>query len=105
MVYKVADPADGFQNALFAGIAPAGALRACAASVRACATHAVFSGHAYDNINRSSLKEVFVTDTIPLTTDPSKDTSKIRVVSMASTFARIIKKVYNYEPISSEFIF
>lgn len=76
-----------------------------AASVRACATHAVFSGHAYDNINRSSLKEVFVTDTIPLTTDPSKDTSKIRVVSMASTFARIIKKVYNYEPISSEFIF
>ena len=37
--------------------------------------------------------------------NPMKDTSKIRVVSMASTFARIIKKVYNYEPISSEFIF
>ena len=47
-----------------------------AASIRACATHAVFSGHAYDNINRSSLKEVFVTDTIPLTTPPSPASSR-----------------------------
>lgn len=76
-----------------------------AKSVRACATHAVLSGKAYDNINNSALKEVFVTDTIPLTTDPSKDTRKIKVVSMASTFAKIISKVYNYEQISSEFIF
>lgn len=76
-----------------------------AKSVRACATHAVLSGKAYDNINRSALKEVFVTDTIPLTTDPSKDTSKIKVVSMAGTFAKIIRKVYKYEPISTEFIF
>lgn len=76
-----------------------------AKSVRACATHAVLSGKAYDNINRSALQEVFVTDTIPLTTDPDKDTSKIRVVSMAATFAKIINKVYKYEPISTEFIF
>ena len=37
-----------------------------AASVRACATHAVLSGPAYDRINNSCLKEVFVTDTIPV---------------------------------------
>ena len=60
-----------------------------AASVRACATHAVLSGPAYDRINASSLKEVYVTDTIPLKGD----------------FASIIHKVYNYEPISTEFIF
>ncbi len=74
-----------------------------AASVRACATHAVLSGPAYDRINNSCIKEVFVTDTIPLKT--GVDTSKIKVVSMAGTFASIIRKVYNYEPISTEFIF
>ena len=74
-----------------------------AASVRACATHPVLSGPAYDRINASSLKEVYVTDTIPLRGDVDK--SKIKVVSMTSTFASIIHKVYNYEPISTEFIF
>lgn len=74
-----------------------------AASVRACATHAVLSGPAYDRINNSCLKEVFVTDTIPL--KEGTDTSKIKVVSMAETFAAIIRKVYNYQPISTEFIF
>ncbi len=75
-----------------------------AASVRACATHAVLSGKAYENIAASALKEVFVTDTIPLTTDPTKDTSKIKVVSMTGTFANIIHRVYHYEQISSEFV-
>jgi ribose-phosphate pyrophosphokinase len=76
-----------------------------AKSVRACATHAVFSGPAYERIANSKLCEVIVSDTIPLTTDSSKDTSKIHVVSLAGTFANIIKKVHNYEPISTEFIF
>ena len=75
-----------------------------ALSVRACATHGILSGAAFDNINNSALKEVIITDTIPLTVDPSKDTGKIKVVSIAGVFARIIRKVYNYEPISSEFV-
>ena len=76
-----------------------------ARSVRACATHPVLSGPAYDNINNSALSEVYVTDSIPLTADPAVDKSKIHVVSLANTFAKIINKVYNYEEISSEFIF
>lgn len=76
-----------------------------AKSVRACATHAVFSGPAYERIAESKLCEVIVSDTIPLTSDPTKDTSKIKVVSLAGTFAKIIKRVYNFEPISTEFIF
>ena len=74
-----------------------------AASVCACATHPVLSGPAYERINNSSLKEVYVTDTIPL--DSNADTRKIKIVSMTGTFASIIRKVYNYEPISTEFIF
>lgn len=76
-----------------------------ALSVRACATHAILSGPAYDRINNSSLSEVYVSDTIPLTSDPNVDKSKIKVVSMTETFARIIQKVCNNEPISTEFIF
>ena len=76
-----------------------------AASVRAMATHGVLSGPAIDNINDSALEEVFITDTIPLHPREGQDTSKIKVVSMAATFASIIRKVYNYEPISTEFIF
>ena len=75
-----------------------------ARSVRACATHAVFSGPAYDRIAESALEEVIVADTIPLSSDPSKDKSKITVLTMADMFASIISKVYNYEEISSSFI-
>ena len=75
-----------------------------AISVRACATHPVFSGPAYDRIAESSLEEVIVADTIPLSNDPEKDKSKITVLSMANIFADIIDKVYNYEEISSSFI-
>ena len=71
-----------------------------AKSVRACATHAILSGPAYDRINASKLSEVYVTDTIPLRAAPGVDTSKIKVVSMTSTFARIIRKVCDNEPIS-----
>ena len=76
-----------------------------ALSVRACATHAVFSGSAYERIAESALEEVIVTDTIPLSPDPEKDKSKITVLSVADTFANIIDEVYNFEPISDSFIF
>ncbi len=75
-----------------------------ASSVRACATHGVLSGDAFDNIAASPLKEVIITDTIPLRAPQGADTSKISVVSMAPVFASIIRKVYNYEPISPDFI-
>ena len=75
-----------------------------ATSVRACATHAVFSGPAYERIANSALEEVIVSDTIPLSKDADKDTRKITVLSMSGIFADIIDKVYNYEEISSSFI-
>jgi ribose-phosphate pyrophosphokinase len=75
-----------------------------ALSVRACATHPVLSGPAYDRIAESALEEVIVSDTIPLSSDPDKNKSKITVLSMTDIFASIIDKVYNYEEISSSFI-
>ena len=46
-----------------------------------------------------------ITDTIPLHAPEGTDTSKITVISMAEVFASIIRKVYYYEPVSTEFIF
>ena len=76
-----------------------------ALSVRALATHAVLSGPAYERLAQSSLKEIIVTDTIPLTTDPNVDRSKIKVLSVADQFADVINKVYNYQSISGNFVF
>ena len=73
-----------------------------AQSVRACATHGILSGSAVQRIHDSAFEEVFITDTIPhpeLADDP-----KIKIISMTDVFASIIDKVYNYEPISTEFV-
>jgi ribose-phosphate pyrophosphokinase len=71
-----------------------------ALSVRALCSHPVLSGTAYENIERSQLKELIVTDTIPLT----QTSDKIRVLSVADLFAKVISSVHNYESISSNFI-
>ena len=76
-----------------------------ALSVRALATHAVLSGPAYERIAKSKLIEVIISDTIPLTTDPNYDTTKIKVLSVVEIFADVIDKVYNYKSISTSFIF
>lgn len=73
-----------------------------ALSVRAFATHAVLSGPAYERIRDSKIVELVVTDTIPLKKD--KDTTKIKVLSVADLFADVINKVYNYQSISTNFI-
>ncbi len=74
-------------------------------SVRACATHALLSGPAYERIAESQLEEVIVSDTIKLSDDPSKDKSKIKVLPLEKTFATIINNVYNYDSISRNLIF
>ena len=73
-----------------------------AASVRAYITHPVLSGPAVDNISKSSLDEIVVTDTIPLS-DKAKQCNKIRVVTLADMLARAIKRVNDEESISSMF--
>lgn len=73
-----------------------------AASVRAYITHPVLSGPAIENIENSSLDEVVVTDTIPLS-DVAKRCKKIRVISLAEMIAQAIKRVNEEESISSMF--
>ena len=76
-----------------------------ALSVRAVATHPVLSGAAYENIAKSELCELVVTDTIPLRAKEGQDISKIRVISVSELFADIINKVYTDTSISGSFVF
>jgi ribose-phosphate pyrophosphokinase len=71
-----------------------------AASVRAMITHPILSGDAIAKIENSGLTELIVTDTIPL----RKESSKIRVLSIAPVFAKAFVKIHRYESISSLFI-
>ena len=73
-----------------------------AISVRAYITHPVLSGAAIENIKHSSLDEVVVTDTIPLSENAQK-CNKIRVVSLADMLAQAIKRVNVEQSVSSMF--
>jgi ribose-phosphate pyrophosphokinase len=71
-----------------------------AKSVRAMCTHAVLSGPAYERLEASSIKELIVTDTIPL----RQNSSKIKVLTVAELFADVIHSAINYQSISKYFI-
>jgi ribose-phosphate pyrophosphokinase len=72
-----------------------------AKEVYAACTHPVLSDPAYERIAESALKEVVVTDTIPLRT--GVDHSKIVVLSTAGILADTIKSVFTDESVSELF--
>jgi len=71
-----------------------------AKSVSAMCTHAVLSGPAYDRLEASHIKELIVTDTIPL----AQKCDKIKVLTVADLFADVIHSAINYQSISKYFI-
>lgn len=70
-----------------------------ATSVRAFCTHAVLSGEAFERIENSSLTEIVVTDSIPL----KRACDKIKVLSVASLYAAVIRSLIKHESISTHF--
>ncbi len=70
--------------------------------VVAYATHAVLSGPAVENIANSSLNELVITNTIPLS-DEGKASAKIRQLSIAPTLADVIRRISDEQSISSIF--
>lgn len=71
-----------------------------AKSVRAVCTHPILSGEAVERIEKSSLIELIVSDTIPL----KRASSKIKVVTCAPLFADIMHKVQDNTSISGQFL-
>ena len=67
----------------------------------AAISNGILSGNAIEKINKSPLKELVITDTIPLAKD--KAISKIKVLSIAELLAEAIKRTHREESISCLF--
>jgi ribose-phosphate pyrophosphokinase len=72
-----------------------------AADVTAGIVHAVLSGPALERVRTSPLRELVVTDTIPL--GEAKQLEKIRVLSVAHLFAEAIQCIHDGSSVSSLF--
>ncbi len=70
--------------------------------VVAYCTHAVLSGPAIENIRKSVLDELVVTDTIPLSED-ARASGRIRQLSMSALLAETVRRINNEESISAMF--
>jgi ribose-phosphate pyrophosphokinase len=74
-----------------------------AASVSACATHAVLSGPAVERIQKSEIREVVLTNSIPLTRG-AQGCDRIRILSVAPLLARAIQSIHEETSVSTLFV-
>lgn len=72
-----------------------------AREVYACATHPVFSGPAIERIAASPVKEVVVTDTVPI--PAKKKLDKITVLPMAPLLGEAISRIHSGQSIGALF--
>ena len=72
-----------------------------AGDIYACCTHAILSGNAVQKLQKSALKEIVVTDTIPL--PPEKRVDKIKVLTVAPLLGEAILRIHNEQSISTLF--
>jgi ribose-phosphate pyrophosphokinase len=79
-----------------------------ATQVYACASHAVLSGPAVENIRKSVIKEVVVTNTIPLNAEAdaarTEKGGKIHVLSIAGLIGRAIQANHEETSVSKLFM-
>ena len=69
--------------------------------IYACATHGILSGPAVERIAEANLREVVVTDTVPL--PPAKRLPKITTLSIAPLIGEAIKRIHRGESVGALF--
>jgi ribose-phosphate pyrophosphokinase len=74
-----------------------------ATRVMAYCTHPVLSGNAVERVSQSSLDELVVTDSIPLS-PAGQACSKIRVISCAQLLSETIMRINRADSVSSLFL-
>ncbi len=72
-----------------------------AKEVYACCTHPILSGPAIERIQNSVIKELIVTDTVPLSEEKMID--KIKIKSVAPVFGEAIQRIYKNISVSKLF--
>ena len=74
-----------------------------AKEIYAGCTHGIICGDAREKILKSPIKELVITNTLPMTEDRKLD--KIKVVSIAPLFAEAIKRINEAKPLGDLFIY
>lgn len=74
-----------------------------ALDVSVCCTHPVLSGPAIERLENSDIKEIIVTDTIPLH-DGAKACKRVKVLSVAGLLSEAVRRIYYDDSVSSLFI-
>jgi len=74
-----------------------------ARGVQACCVHPVLSGPAVQRLNASIIRELTVTNTIPLNPE-AVGNPKIKVLSVAKILAEAIKRIHCNDSVSSLFV-
>lgn len=74
-----------------------------AKEIYAACTHGILCGPAMDRIANSPIKELIVTNTVPLTQEKKID--KVKILSIAPLFAEAIKRVHEAKPLGDLFEF
>ncbi len=77
-------------------------LKLGAISVSVCSTHPVLSGPAYERLANTNLKEIIVTNTIPIPKE--KMLPNMKVLSVAPLFAEAMTRIHNNESVSKLFV-
>src|SRR5690242_17688209 len=72
-----------------------------ARQIYCCATHAVFSGPASERLSKAPIKEIIITDSIPL--PDHKQLSNVTVLSVAELFAGAISRIHDGRSVSELF--
>ena len=78
-------------------------MNAGATEVLACATHPILSDPACERLNKSRLKEVITTNSIPLRAKAQAELGSLKVLSVAGLIAEAIRRIHNEESVSSLF--
>ena len=74
-----------------------------ALDVSVCCTNQVLSGPAIERLDNSDIKEIIVTDTIPLH-DGAKACKRVKVLSVAGLLSEAVRRIYYDDSVSSLFI-
>jgi len=74
-----------------------------AADIYAGATHPVLCGPAIERLGEAPIKEVVVTDTIPVSREKSDALGKLKVLSVSALIGEAIHRIHNDQSVSSLF--
>lgn len=78
-------------------------IQAGATEVHACCSHGVLSGPAIERLEKSRIRSMVITDSIPLN-EAAKKCEKIKVLSVCKLLGEAVKRIHSEDSVSSLFV-